>query len=134
MSMWSAITVNLTKKCLFEISSGLVGLGPPRMRAADVVCVPNHCYYPIIHRKVGSKYVFVGGSYVYGWRSCKHDEGWAGNVEEVNGMRLKDWLSPVGAGFVICIATRGSDDIYGLLAADIKPVFVLQILERKIEL
>jgi len=55
------------------------------------------------------------------------------DVELINGMRLKDWLSPVGAGFVICFATRGPHDIYGLLAADIKLVFVLQILERKIE-
>jgi hypothetical protein len=66
MSMWSAIDANLTKKCLFETSSGLVGLGPPRMRAGDVVCVLNHCYYPVVLRKVGSKYVYVGGSYVYG--------------------------------------------------------------------
>ena len=31
------------------------------MRPGDFVCVLNHCYFPVVLRKVDGYYVYVGG-------------------------------------------------------------------------
>ena len=54
-----ARTLVLTKK-------GYLGLGPRRARGGDLVCILYGCSVPVIIRKYGQGYRFVGESYIHG--------------------------------------------------------------------
>ena len=56
---------NLDKR-FFETSDGLLGLGPRGMEETDFVAVLSGCNMPVVLRKVGSHYQFVGSCFVLG--------------------------------------------------------------------
>lgn len=47
-------------------SKGYIGLVPPKTQEGDLVCVLFGCSVPVILRKQGSHYIFIGESYVHG--------------------------------------------------------------------
>lgn len=53
-------------RCFFTTVDNHIGLGPPDLRAGDVVCVIYGCSLCTILRGIGSVYKFVGLAYIDG--------------------------------------------------------------------
>jgi hypothetical protein len=49
------------------LKNGTMGLGSPRIRRDDVVCVPFGCQTPVVVRREGDYWVYVGDAYVEGY-------------------------------------------------------------------
>jgi len=57
----------MTGRCFAITSSGLLCLGSGALQVEDLVCVPLGCSTPVILRKRGDGYTFIGDTYVDGY-------------------------------------------------------------------
>ncbi|GCB18024.1 heterokaryon incompatibility protein 6, OR allele [Aspergillus awamori] len=62
----STITRATSYRRLMVSSKGYIGLVPPGTQEGDLICVLYGCSVPVILRKQGDNYIFVGESYVHG--------------------------------------------------------------------
>lgn len=66
-STYLAAALGVMMQRIFYTSDGRVGLGPVHMEKDDIICVLNKCKVPVILRKAGSLYTFVGCAFVLGF-------------------------------------------------------------------
>lgn len=60
------LRANVLHRQLLISKKGYVGLGPMPTRKGDLICVLYGCSVPVVLRKVGGHYVFIGECYVHG--------------------------------------------------------------------
>jgi hypothetical protein len=63
--MMQVLEQSLTGR-LTETSDSGLALVPQDTCAGDYICVLSHCRFPVVLRKVGTSYVYLGGAFVYG--------------------------------------------------------------------
>jgi hypothetical protein len=66
----------MTGRCFAITHSGLLCLGSGALQVEDLVCVPLGCSTPIILRKRGDGYTFIGDIYVDGYMDGKAINDW----------------------------------------------------------
>ncbi|KAI0123548.1 heterokaryon incompatibility protein-domain-containing protein [Xylariales sp. AK1849] len=54
-------------RMLFRTEQGHLGLGPPGVSSADVVCLLECCTLPVVMRLLDDQWVLVGSCYIYGY-------------------------------------------------------------------
>lgn len=77
--------VPIAKRKFLVASSGLLCLGSDHANSSDIICVPLGCSTPIILRKKGNEYIFIGDCYVDGYMYGRAIQEWeAGDRELYN--------------------------------------------------
>jgi len=71
MSFRSKMTV-ATQRRMIKTNDGLIGLAPELTRKGDFVCLFKGGMVPLVMRKVNSRWMLIGDSYVHG---IMHGEG-----------------------------------------------------------
>jgi len=62
----NTVRANVLHRKLIISDGGYTGLGPNVARKSDMICVLYECSVPVIIRKVGDHYLFIGECYVQG--------------------------------------------------------------------
>ena len=62
----NTVRSNLLHRNLIISERGYIGLGPIVTRKSDMICILYGCSVPVILRKVGDHYLFIGECYVQG--------------------------------------------------------------------
>lgn len=79
----------MTGRCFATTHSGLLCLGSGALQAEDLVCVPLGSSTPIILRKRGDRYTFIGDIYVDGYMDGKAIDDWRNGMREVETFAIK---------------------------------------------
>lgn len=70
-------------RCFAVTETGLLCLGSGALQIEDVVCVPLGCSTPIILRKRGDGYTFIGDAYVDGYMHGRAIDEWKSGIRKV---------------------------------------------------
>jgi hypothetical protein len=62
----NTVRANVLHRKLIISDRGYIGLGPIVARKSDMICILYGCSVPVIIRKVGDHYLFIGECYVQG--------------------------------------------------------------------
>ena len=65
-SLFASMIQNICARTLVLTRKGCLGLGPTNARKGDLVCILYGCSVPVIIRKYGQGYRYVGESYIHG--------------------------------------------------------------------
>ncbi len=80
---------SMTGRCFAITRSGLLCLGSGALQVEDIVCVPLGCSTPIILRKRGEGYTFIGDVYVDGYMHGKAIDDWKNGRLELETFSLQ---------------------------------------------
>jgi hypothetical protein len=84
-----SFTNAMTGRCFATTNSGLLCLGSGALQVEDVVCVPLGCSTPIILKKRGDGYTFIGDIYVDGYMHGEVIDDWRHGTREVKTFAIK---------------------------------------------
>jgi hypothetical protein len=73
----------MTGRCFATTRSGLLCLGSGALQVEDIVCVPLGCSTPVILRKRGDGYTFIGDIYVDGYMYGKAIDDWRNGTRKM---------------------------------------------------
>jgi hypothetical protein len=78
-----SFTNAMTGRCFATTRSGLFCLGSGALQVEDLICVPLGCSTPIILRKRGDGYTFIGDIYVDGYMHGKALDDWRNGTRKL---------------------------------------------------
>jgi hypothetical protein len=82
-------TKAMTGRCFAITCSGLLCLGSGALQVEDLICVPRGCSTPVILRKRGDAYTFIGDIYVDGYMHGKAIEDYQNGTRQVQTFMIK---------------------------------------------